>query len=240
MVNIGEKIKELRNKNKLTQQELGDKLFVSDKTISSWESNRTEPDLNMLLEISKVLDVNIINLLHDCNQNNIETEIKIKTSEREQDRLLEKIKNESVLLKEEDQEALYYKLNKDNEWLRIRKESNNYKINYKRKNTNELSEEYEVSINDINNMKIIFNNLGLEESVTVKKHRVSYLYKDKYEISFDDVDNLGLYVEIEINKYEFDNEKEIELLINLMKELNINMDNIENKRYPELLSNNMI
>ena len=38
MTNIGEKIKEIRIKNNLTQQELGDKLFVSDKTISSYDS----------------------------------------------------------------------------------------------------------------------------------------------------------------------------------------------------------
>ena len=77
--------------------------------------------------------------------------------------------------------------------------------------------------------------LGLEDSLVVSKHRISYFYKDKYEISFDEVDKLGLYVEIEVKKYENNNEKEIEDLIVLMKELNINMDNIETKRYPELL-----
>ena len=38
MTNIGEKIKESRIKNNLTQSELGDKLFVSDKTINLWRN----------------------------------------------------------------------------------------------------------------------------------------------------------------------------------------------------------
>ncbi len=62
MTNIGEKIKELRTKNKLTQQELGDKLYVSDKTISSWESGRTLPDINTIVDIG-----NIFNLWRDAN-----------------------------------------------------------------------------------------------------------------------------------------------------------------------------
>ena len=37
---IGERIKELRNKNNLTQDYLANKLYVSDKTVSSWESNK--------------------------------------------------------------------------------------------------------------------------------------------------------------------------------------------------------
>ena len=55
------------------------------------------------------------------------------------------------------------------------------------------------------------------------------------KISFDEVDNLGLYVEIEVKKYNYENEKEIELLIDLIKELDINMSDIETKRYPELM-----
>lgn len=47
MIDISYKIKNLRMKNNLTQQEFGDILFVSDKTVSSWESKRTLPDINM-------------------------------------------------------------------------------------------------------------------------------------------------------------------------------------------------
>lgn len=48
MLTIGEKIKKIRILNNLTQYELAEMLFVSEKTISSWENNRTIPDLNMI------------------------------------------------------------------------------------------------------------------------------------------------------------------------------------------------
>jgi len=80
MTNIGEKIKELRTKNKLTQQELGDKLYVSDKTISSWESGRTLPDINTLIDISNVFNISVSNFISNTNDKNIEIEFKIRVS----------------------------------------------------------------------------------------------------------------------------------------------------------------
>ena len=49
-MNIGEKIRTYRRNCKLTQKELGEKIGVSDKTISSWENSRTMPDLEMDLK----------------------------------------------------------------------------------------------------------------------------------------------------------------------------------------------
>ena len=238
MNNIGEKIKEIRIKNNLTQAELGDKLFVSDKTISSYESGRTLPDINTLIEISKILNVSIVNFVNNTNDKNIEIEFKIKVNRVEYNELLNMIKDKSIFVREEDQIATYFKTNYrdfNNEWLRVRKENNNNVLNYKRKNDLGEIEEYEVLIDNYEKLKSIFNYLGLDESVIVSKHRISYLYGDKYEISFDEVDKLGLYIEIEVKKYNYDNEKEIKLLIDLMKELNINLNNIETKRYPELI-----
>ena len=52
---LGDKIKEIRKGKNISQQELADKLFVSDKTISSWEKNRTEPNLDMIVKISALV-----------------------------------------------------------------------------------------------------------------------------------------------------------------------------------------
>jgi predicted adenylyl cyclase CyaB len=238
MTNIGEKIKEIRIKNNLTQQELADKLYVSDKTISSYESGRTLPDINTLIEISNVLNVSIVNFVTNTNDENIEIEFKIKVNRIKFNELLKKIKDDSIFVREEDQIATYFKPNFrkfNNEWLRVRKENNNNVLNYKKKNESGDIEEYEVLIDNYEKLKSIFNYLGLEDTVVVSKHRISYLYRDKYEISFDEVDNLGLYVEIEVKKYNYENEKEIELLIDLIKEFDINMSDIETKRYPELM-----
>lgn len=45
---IGDNIKKIREEKGLSQKDLADKLFVSDKTISSWEINRTEPKMGMI------------------------------------------------------------------------------------------------------------------------------------------------------------------------------------------------
>lgn len=237
---IGKNIKELRIKNNLTQFELGNKLFVSDKTISSWESGRTYPDITMLIELCNVLKTNILFLISGSNSNDTELEIKLKVDKIESERILNLIKKDSVFLKEEIQNATYYKpfhRNMNNEWLRIRKENKNVILNYKKKE-NEIIKEYEVNIDNENNLKTIFNNLDFSEVVKVNKKRISYLYNDKYEISFDDVENLGLYIEFELKKYEKEYVDEYQDLIEFLYNLNVNINNIETKRYPDLMADN--
>ena len=45
-------IKELREKNKMTQLQLAEKLGVSDKTISKWETAKGYPDITLLEPIA--------------------------------------------------------------------------------------------------------------------------------------------------------------------------------------------
>ena len=59
----GAVIKELREKNKMTQAELANKLCVSDKTVSKWETAKGYPDISLLEPISKVFGVSITELL---------------------------------------------------------------------------------------------------------------------------------------------------------------------------------
>ena len=234
---IGENIKNLRIKNNLTQAELGEKMFVSDKTISSWESGRTYPDIDMLIELCNALDTNMVYLTSGSNKNDTELEIKIRVNQEEQNRVHNIIKEEGKLLRDEEQEATYYKpSNKDfnNEWLRIRKENKNIVLNYKRKE-NDVVNEYEVNIDNAENLKTIFKYLDFTETVRVNKYRVAYLYKNKYEVSFDDVDDLGLFIEFELKKYDKDYVSEYQDLIKLLYELNININDIETNRYPDLV-----
>ena len=58
-MNIGKKIKEWREKRGLTQTDLALALNVSDKTVSSWEINRTEPKMRVLQNICKTLGCKI-------------------------------------------------------------------------------------------------------------------------------------------------------------------------------------
>lgn len=52
-------IKYLRELNKLTQQELADKLFVSRQTINSLEKGRYNPSISLAFKLSKIFDLPI-------------------------------------------------------------------------------------------------------------------------------------------------------------------------------------
>ena len=60
---LGEKLKEAREKANLSQQEVADKLNVSRQTISKYELNINEPDLETLKELSCIYGVDINYLL---------------------------------------------------------------------------------------------------------------------------------------------------------------------------------
>ena len=63
MDNVGKLIMELRKEKRMTQQELGDILGVSPKTISKWECNNGLPDVNILNKISSVFGISVDELL---------------------------------------------------------------------------------------------------------------------------------------------------------------------------------
>lgn len=62
-MDIGEQIKEHRKHGGWTQKELAERLNVSDKTISSWETGRTYPELTLLVELSELFNVSLDSLL---------------------------------------------------------------------------------------------------------------------------------------------------------------------------------
>lgn len=66
----GAVIKELREKNHLTQVELAEKLCISDKTVSKWETAKGYPDISLLEPIAKVFGVSITELLSGNAVNN--------------------------------------------------------------------------------------------------------------------------------------------------------------------------
>ena len=61
----GATIKKLREGKKLTQKELAEKLMVSDKTISKWETGRGLPDISMLGDLTEALGISVAELLTD-------------------------------------------------------------------------------------------------------------------------------------------------------------------------------
>ncbi|MGO1712405.1 MAG: helix-turn-helix domain-containing protein, partial [Senegalia sp. (in: firmicutes)] len=57
--NFGDKIKLLRNKNKMTQEDLAKELNVTRQAISNWERGITIPDINMINNISRIFSITI-------------------------------------------------------------------------------------------------------------------------------------------------------------------------------------
>ena len=58
-IEIGAKIKQLRNAAGMTQEQLGNELSVSAQAVSKWESGTTTPDIQLLPEISVLFGVTI-------------------------------------------------------------------------------------------------------------------------------------------------------------------------------------
>lgn len=59
----GAVIKKLRENKKMTQEELAQKIFVTSKAVSKWETGKGFPDVGLLESLGKALDVSVIELL---------------------------------------------------------------------------------------------------------------------------------------------------------------------------------
>ena len=91
---IGKFISKCRKDKNITQEELAEKLSVSNKTISRWENGVNMPDYSVLKDLCNILDIDINELLSG-EKNNKET-----------------IENLDMILKE------YYKMKKQKEKLK--------------------------------------------------------------------------------------------------------------------------
>ena len=59
----GALIRRLREDRKMTQEELADKVCVSSKAVSKWETGRGFPDIGLIESLAKALDISVIELL---------------------------------------------------------------------------------------------------------------------------------------------------------------------------------
>ena len=87
-----------------------------------------------------------------------------------------------------------------NETFRIRKTNNTCYVTYKKQHFKGklwiYSDEYETKIEDYDTIKKIIFLLGLEPLITVHNKRKIYKYKE-YEIELEDVEGLGIFIEVE-------------------------------------------
>lgn len=60
---LGKRLKDYRNLNKMSQEELADRVYVSRQTISSWENDKSYPDIHSLLMLSEIFKVSLDELV---------------------------------------------------------------------------------------------------------------------------------------------------------------------------------
>lgn len=59
----GKTIRELREQKQMTQKELAEKINVSDKTVSKWETDRGLPDISIIEDLCTALEISVPELL---------------------------------------------------------------------------------------------------------------------------------------------------------------------------------
>ena len=60
---IGNKIMELRKKMGLSQEELASNLYITRQCLSKWEVGQSLPNIEMIISLTKILNVSIDELL---------------------------------------------------------------------------------------------------------------------------------------------------------------------------------
>lgn len=62
-IQFGRFVAQLRKEQNLTQKELAERLHVTDKAVSKWETGKGFPDLKLLDPLAQVLNVSLVELL---------------------------------------------------------------------------------------------------------------------------------------------------------------------------------
>ena len=81
LIKIGKFIAESRKNKNLTQEELAEKLFITDRAVSKWERGLSLPDADKMLDLCNILDINVNELL-------IGEKIDMKDNEKKTEELL--------------------------------------------------------------------------------------------------------------------------------------------------------
>lgn len=61
-IKIGSFIQEKRKEKGLTQQQLADALYISDRAVSKWERGKSIPDASTMVPLCKILDISLTEL----------------------------------------------------------------------------------------------------------------------------------------------------------------------------------
>jgi adenylate cyclase class 2 len=166
----------------------------------------------------------------------LEKEIKIEIRDENE---ISKILNyfNPTFIKEYEQIDYYYDLPTHDlflrdEVLRIREENGKYYLSFKGKreeNNGKIRKEITVGISNPILMEELLTKLNFKKTLMIKKKRREYLL-NKNKLYIDFVSNLGIFMEIEVDKKD-----DFRDIINKLNEIGITRDRIIKETYAELL-----
>ena len=105
-VMMGQFIAQLRKEQKMTQMELAEKIYVTDKAVSKWEWGKGLPDICNIELLSKAFDISMIEML-ECKKNKKEDTSKAISSEEMKNEIEKYI---MIVKKYENRRNLYKKM----------------------------------------------------------------------------------------------------------------------------------
>ena len=76
----GAVIKKLRENKRMTQEELAEKIYVSSKAVSKWETGQGFPDVSLLESLAQALGISVIELLSGEDISNLNRSSKMTRS----------------------------------------------------------------------------------------------------------------------------------------------------------------
>ena len=96
LIKIGKFIADCRKNKKITQEQLAEKLYITDRAVSKWERGLSLPDADKMLDLCNILDINVNELLNG-------EKIDMKNYEKKTEELLielarqEELKNKKLM-----------------------------------------------------------------------------------------------------------------------------------------------
>ncbi|MCD7772299.1 MAG: helix-turn-helix domain-containing protein [Oscillospiraceae bacterium] len=101
---IGEFLKELRKEKELTQEQLAEKFYVSNRTVSRWETGSNLPDISTLIELADFYDCDIREIINGERKSENMNEEEKKTlkavaeyAEEDKATLLKRVRTTSIV-----------------------------------------------------------------------------------------------------------------------------------------------
>ena len=98
-VKIGKFISECRKKQNLTQTQLAEKLHITNRAVSKWETGKSLPDASVMLELCEILEITVNDLL--CGEVIVMENYKEKNEQLLLEMVKEKEERDRMLLKAE-------------------------------------------------------------------------------------------------------------------------------------------